>query len=454
MKKQNKNNHFNWDKLLERLKRKKVIPVIGCGLYLVEKQGKGEVLLYDYLAEKLAKEAGIKIPPGLTHKFSKVAFEYLKKNDRDVLELSEFLMDTVKNEKLIAANPLLKLARIKAFQLFFNTTYDDFLLKAIKTARNYPTKVLNYTKEEKQWAKIEDEDVESLTKSQCTCVYNIFGNFADSVNPAFTEKDILETLVDFQADMQTVPVSNLSHLLKNNSLLFMGCCYDDWLYRFFVRIAANREYEDEKRPQTYKFIGDDLLNNIKDPFYELPRFLENYQAEVYCGGKGRDFVDLLFEKLEKDYPAEIIPVTDFPGVAFISFKGINRPAAIKLAANLREDGINVWLDEREFDPGDNVDDTIIKAIGKCPVFIPLVSVESKTILGDNGKLKYHCQEWEWAFSSNKAGNHPKHIIPVIIDDTDWMYDKFQGLYFAKIPNGDRAADYDKLKNMLMEMRTQ
>lgn len=452
MKAQNKKNNFNWDKLLERIKRKRVIPIIGHGLYLVEKAGKGEVLLYDFLADKLAKEIKIKTPAGISHKFSKVAFEYLKKHDSDYVELSDFLIDIVKNEKLIAFNPLLKLARIKAFHLFINTTYDDFLFKTIKSTRNYTTKVLNYTRAEKKWAKLEDEDIESLKNCVCTFVYNIYGDLAECVNPAFTEKDILETIVDFLTDMQTEPITNLSYLLKNNSLLFMGCGCDDWLFRFFVRAIANEEYEDDKRPHKYKFIGDDLRNDRKDPFHELPRFLEQYQSEVYYAGGGRDFVDLLFKKMEKDYPDEIIPVTDFPETAFISFIGTNRPAAVKLASNLREDGINVWLDEREFEPGEEVDDKIIKAIDKCPVFIPLVSRESKNILAENGKLKYHCREWERAYSNKISAEKPVTIMPVIIDDIDWMYDKFAGLFFVNVPGGDRRGDYEKLKNRLLELQ--
>jgi hypothetical protein len=290
--------------------------------------------------------------------------------------------------------------------------------------------------------------------SQCTFIYNIFGNFIDSVNPALTEKDILETVVDFQKDMQTIPVCNLSHILENNSLLFMGCCYDDWLFRFLIRAIANEEYEDDRHPHKYKFIGDPLQNNIKDPFHDLPRFLEHYQSEIFYGGGGRDFVDLLFEKLEKDYPDEIIPVIDFPETAFISFEGTNRPIAVKLAAYLRQDGINVWLDENEFHPGDGVDDKIIKAIDKCPVFIPLISRETQKIQGPNGALKYHCREWERAYANKVAGKKPAAIMPVIIDDIDWMYEKFAGLYFVTIPGGDRVGDYDRLRKTLLELQTQ
>jgi hypothetical protein len=66
---------FKWNELLGRIKRKAIIPVIGHGLYWIQKEGKGEFLLYDYLAEKLIKEFNIDPPPGANHKFFKVTFE-------------------------------------------------------------------------------------------------------------------------------------------------------------------------------------------------------------------------------------------------------------------------------------------------------------------------------------------------------------------------------------------
>jgi hypothetical protein len=34
---------FNWDELLVRIESKKIIPVIGHGLYWIEKEGKGNI---------------------------------------------------------------------------------------------------------------------------------------------------------------------------------------------------------------------------------------------------------------------------------------------------------------------------------------------------------------------------------------------------------------------------
>ena len=449
-------SEFNWDELLDRIESKKIIPVIGHGLYWIETEGKGKVLLYDFLADKLAEEMGMSLPTDMSHKFSKAAFEFLKKNRNNYLRLSKFLKNIVKEEKLIEATPLRKLARIKAFKLFINTAYDDFLVNAIKTARDFPTKVLCYTLKEKKLNKLDRELFESMKESGCTLVYNIYGNFGKYLNidPSYTEKDILETIVELQKDMKAHPENNLFQELESKSLLFMGCGYDDWLFRFFVRTVANEPFQSPKNPNKFIFIGDNFGDNIKDPFNELPRFLKSYESEVYYSCDGKDFVDTLFKKMEKEFPDEIIPGTGFPVTTFISFHGDNRSAAERLASNLREDGIDVWLDEKEFEPGDEVDDTIIKAIKKCAAFIPLVSGESQNIQADNGTLKYHCQEWECACSLSESGNNPRTIIPVKIDNTDWMYYKFRNLYFISVTGGDRGEGYEKLKNKLLKLQKQ
>lgn len=452
MKNQNKKNNFNWEVLLDRIESRNIIPVIGRCLYLVEPGGKGEVYLYHYLADKLTEEIGIQPLPDSYHKFSKAAFQYLRKHHDDYLKLSTFLLNIMNREKLIASNPLLKLARIKAFNLFINTTYDALLLNALKTVRDHPIKERTYSLKRKKLSRLDDGLFESLERFETTLVYNIYGNLQENIDPAFTEKDMLETIVEFQGDMRANPDNNLFQALGERSLLFMGCGYEDWLFRFFVRTVSNEQFKCPKDPHTFKFIEDACLKDEKGNYNELAVFLENYQSEIYCSCGGKEFVDILFEKLAERCPHQIIPVTEFPRTAFISFEGTNRPAALRLASYLEADGIKVWVDDSEFKPGQEIDETIMKAISKCPAFIPLISRESQKIQADNGRLKYHCREWEIAYANMKSGEKGKTIIPVIIDESDWMYESFKSLNHVKIPGGNRTGEYEKLKDRLLELQ--
>lgn len=448
--------HFRWDELLKRIQRKNVIPVIGQGLYRIgsNDEPNNDISLYDFLAEKVAGSCGVTPNPEENHKFAKACLEFLKKN-KQYLILSEFLKKTMKEVHMAPENPLKKLACVKAFDIFITSAYDDFLADTIKTVRAVPTETFCYTIMEKHLYLMDSVLFKLLENSGCTMVYHMLGH-VKNMDPAYTEKDILETLLDFKKDMETNAQHSLFQKLKSSSFLFIGCGFDDWLFRFFIRSLSNGPYEFKAESQTRKFVGEDFATNKKDPFLELPRFLKDHHAEVFYTCGGNDFVDLLLKKLEKNKPDLIIQPWEFPAQVFISFEGKDRKAARQLAANLREDGIDVWQDERRLQPGDEVDETIIKAIDKCPVFLALISKHSQCIHTEKGKLKYHCREWERAYTNLKADDKNKQaaIIPVIIDKTDWLYDKFKNFFCVKVPGGKRTGDYNKLIRHLRELLKQ
>lgn len=140
------------------------------------------------------------------------------------------------------------------------------------------------------------------------------------------------------------------------------------------------------------------------------------------------------------------------GYVFISFAGEDRFAATQLAENLRTDGIDVWMDESSLMGGDKIDETLIKAINKCAVFIPLISENSKKILTSNENLRFHIREWQQAYTLKKSVNEDLLIIPVIIDWTSWIYEQFKDLAVLRIPEGRREGDYEKLMNQLRRSR--
>lgn len=444
-------DEFNWQELLWRITHKNVIPVIGHGLYRVdvESEGKREVLLYDYLAEQLAEAYGFTLNPEENHKFAKACLAFLRKGRFWVLK--KFLMETLERIRPVPSDSLRKLARIKGFNMFITTAYNDFLTDTLITVRSIPPEVFSFSLRQKWLSKLTHKLFEAVENSRCTLVYHIFGEMKKNIDPAFTEKDILETIISFGKDMAIEPRNILVRELEKSSLLFIGCSFDDWLYRLFIRTIATEPYHFQRVMPTSKYVVDNFDNMQRDPSNELPRFLKDYGTEVFHTNNCGNFVDLLFEKLETAYPGEIIQSFDFPNTAFISFEGSDRATAQRLAAHLREDGINVWLHEKDFKPGDRVNLTIKKIIDQCPVFIPLISENSRPIETQDGKLKYHIQEWEFASSRQIAGKDIT-IRPVKIDDTGWMYGPLKGVVCFKVPGGRRKGDYEKLKARLLEVQ--
>jgi hypothetical protein len=173
--------------------------------------------------------------------------------------------------------------------------------------------VLSYSIVEKNFDLIGSDLSERIQELQCTLVYHIFGRLGKNLKLAYTESDILETILELGKDMRMNPRNMIFQKFRNSSFLFMGCGYDDWLYRLFIRVVADNPFGFKRREQTVNFVADNFNGNKKDPFQELPRFLMGHGAEVFQSEDNIDFVDMLFNKLQLTYPEEIIPSRDFPG---------------------------------------------------------------------------------------------------------------------------------------------
>lgn len=446
------NDIFNWDKLLDHIfKYKKVIPIIGQGLYRVEIEGpsgKSRPLLYDYLADQVSEECGVTLRPGEPHMFAKACFAFLENNNYYSSKLSEFLEESLEGVRLVQPNALWKLARIKNFGLFINTTYDNFLAGAVKKVRKIPPEELFYTVGEKNRGRMSLEVFKCLESSKCTIVYQVFGNVSRNENPAFGEKDMLETIIELHKDMLSDKQGNkLFWKLKSSSPLFIGCGFNDWLFRFFIHIIADEPRQALKYKPFPKFVVDNFGSNVPGAAY-LREYLDNSEVEVFHSPDGSDFVDRLFNEIETKHPELIVSPSDFPGTAFISFEGKDREAARLLAENLEKDGIGVWLDEKNLEPGEKVDEIIFKDIKNCPAFIPLISENSRQIKTENGQVKYHIEEWLHAYACKESGERNIEIIPVNIDNTKWIYHKFKDLFYITVPGGERTQDYKKLLKRL------
>ncbi len=439
-------NDLKWRQLLDCIGMGNVIPVIGQGAYWILNDRGDKVLLYKHLAHKLAKEMKSTLSDGTNHTFSKMVFCFLQKTN-DYIGLKDFLSQHLDDLAPIPNGPLIKLAQIKPFSTFINTTYDHYLEAALNTVRSYPTKVFNHTHREKKTNRISQADIsdsEALKVPKCSLLLHLYGNLNKNFPPSYTENDILETIVKLIEDMAQDTSNIFLQTLESKSLLFIGCGYDDWLYRLFLRT-----FRDKTTGKIPIYVGD----NFKVfQHCELIHFLKEHDSHIFSCGPDTDFVEELYKRMQKDRSHLIIPPEEFKETVFISFHRDDRRIARRLATQLRNDKIRVWLDEKEFGPGDEVDQTIISAIRKCDAFIPLVSTNTKKFDNDSENLNYHIREWERAFMEFTAGNNPKTIIPVIIDDTKWMYSPFRNKFNLKLPGGKRGKPYEQLLNRLLEIQ--
>lgn len=304
---------FDWDKLLRRIKRKGVIPFIGHRLYNaeIETESKTNFLLYDYLAKQVAGYCKTRFNPEEIFNFPKACSLFLKEHDNDHFYLSTLLMEKIKGLRLDPGNPLWKLAMIRNFGMFIVTAYDNLLENTIKIVRKTATKTLSYAKGEKDLQLLDNELFKSIDSFDCSLIYHIFGNF-ENVKPAYAEKDVLETIMEFDKDMKVDTKNRFLQELENSYLLFMGFDYDDWLFRYLIYMISSIAYKMENFKM---LIGDDFKNknDQQDPFLQLLLFLEAHHTVEFYPFAGGNFVDLLFEKVAEAYPGEIIQPDEFPG---------------------------------------------------------------------------------------------------------------------------------------------
>lgn len=452
----NKSVDFCWDDLLHYIAMRNVIPVTGEGLYWVQhKEGNppGHFLLYPFLAKKFIEEMKLEPQPS-NETFAQAVFRYEEKfPHKDInMDVQKFLAQQLEALVPVPNQALWQLARIKTLGLFINTTYDNYLQRTLKQVRSHGVETIHYTLNRKWSTKPDAELFNKLEAGECSVVFNIYGNAAKSMAPAYTEKDILETIVSFQKDMEIDRRNLFFQTLERSNLLFMGCRYDDWLFRFFIRTMSNKPYLNQPKPNDRQFIGDDFASFRCG---DLQRFLKAHGTEVFISPGNVELPAALFGKIAANpgkYPDSIIPETEFPAPAFISFHGADRAAAESLVKHLQADGINVWLDKSDLPAGERVDERIAQAIAARPVFIALVSENTRQLQPETGNaVRYHIREWEWGYGQYCKNQNPKHIMPVVIDETAWMYDSFKPFTYLKIKGGERVGDYEKLRNRLMDI---
>jgi|SRR6516162_3471415 len=124
----------DWAVLLECVRRRKVIPVIGEELLQVEIDGK-TVSLYSWMAERLANV--LEVPAGDTPSLNDVACQYLAQSDANRNSIYTHLSIIVNEAKsrLRAPTGLRQLAEITDFNLFLTTTFDSLMESALNEIR-------------------------------------------------------------------------------------------------------------------------------------------------------------------------------------------------------------------------------------------------------------------------------------------------------------------------------
>ena len=439
---------YFWDDLIANLQEGvgKVIPVVGRDL-LVLPSDDGPTNLYDLLARVLAKELRAKdLPPNSSLSRIVGDFPKLRVPRQDGYLRLKNITERTLNRATIP-DPLRKLAKIKAFNLFISTTFDPLLEWALEEERGVPPTVVTYTLNQIQ-------DLPPNADSEQTIVYKLMGRLSSSASYAVTDGDILEFVHSLQSRELRPP--RLFDELKKSHLLLLGNRFPGWLVPSILRTAkSDRLWAPRERSE---FMAEPDLLRDKN----MVLFLENFswETKIFKVEKQNctDFVDTLYEKwceLEQCQTKVVTRSKDMaPGSIFVSYPRENRVEARRFQKALQDSGLDTWFDELKLDGGDEYVRKIQRNIRNCSLFLPLIS----KITEKRGEGFFR-KEWGWAIERLPAftGSDQTFIIPVSINDIDpecaQVPDEYRSRNWERAPEGKPSPEFlAKLKNLIRQAR--
>jgi hypothetical protein len=313
-------------------------------------------------------------------------------------------------ESDIDSSMITQLSLLKKFKLFITTSCDrklEDLLgdKAEALVRNHTVNTplqLNFSNNKQK-------------------IVYLFGRIRKEFEPdtsiSFSDVDQIECVYNLSlTNTKNSSIDNYSFLeyLKGKTLLFIGNNFQDWFIRFAIRILSNAPYNNIIR-KVY-IIND---SNRKLNFEEF--FFRRFEIQLVHDSPIQDFITNLCNVIHQD---EQVKLRFGNKQVFISYDRDDAQQATALYNQLRNRGVNAWLDTSDLGPGEHKEE-IRKYIQSThtAIFICLLSKTLMDKADADSYVKYH--EWKIAESRTNANKFMKErgdvieeftILPVAIDD--------------------------------------
>lgn len=435
---------FPWDAVLERLRHRSVVPVLGEGLLTVEVQGARRPF-FEMLAECVVRRQKLTMPAGRPS-LREVIVQMTREGMVSFLiaaALNAAYKELVTTVGAMAIpEPLRLIAEIDDFPLVVSTTIDDLLLRAFKE-HGRPAHAMAYTlsnRADRAWKAL---------REHAPVVVRIFGGLGSDF--ALTEADMLEYMRTLQAEGWP---EGLFDPQEWPNFLFLGTDFPDWLMRMFMRSLRMKSFgEDSSRLQALAGRRDD----------SLVWFLTSFSRDtVICEADAGDFIRELHLRWKADRSAraqaapadvEMAVAASIPeGVIFISYSRTDEDAASRLKERLDARKLRAWFDRSDIEPGGNWKARIQDGIRRCRLFLPVISRNSLQRTGG-----VFIDEWRSALDLKRQIKNRAFIVPLIIDDCgaedlarDEVARDFTGLNLLRAPRGE--LDDDNVERLIALIR--
>lgn len=432
-----------WEDLLNYIEERRVIPIVGPELCLVQTDA-GTENLYTWLARSLAARLNHPVDPNAPPPtLNDVVVRHLSGRGRRE-DLYARIRTIMRESTFAPPAALVKLAEISDFDLYLTTTFDSLLEDALNVARfagARSTDVVAYTP-----SKLVDLP-SSRDKLPRPLVYHLMGRLSASPTYVISDEDVLECVCALQTAHYTP--QKLFNELEQNHLLLIGGGFSDWLTRLFLRLAKRRRLSDPRD------VGEVLAYARAGDEPGLVFFLQQVSSRtrLFAGGAAA-FVDELHRRwmvrrgptaaaggsrpvAAIEEPGRFVPPSGEMAdrAIFISYAREDLAAVQQLKAGLDAAGLSAWFDLQQLDSGDDFARKIRGNIARCSYFIPVISATTQSRF--EGWFR---REWNWAVDRTEgmvAG--ARFILPVCIDDTPeksaLVPEQFLKAHWTRLPGG-------------------
>jgi hypothetical protein len=376
------------------------------------------VPLYRHLAPQLAKD--LDLPDSDRYQsINAVARDYLF-GGGERKELYIALGCILEELTIPPSQSLLDLASISDFELYICGTVDSLLARAIEITRPgfssdrgvirfHPAGNPNRSSRA-PLSGIAGSPCDVPTAFQGPLVYHILGDFNTVPDFAVWDEDYMEFIFGLIESRDTL--ENLFRLLSTRDLLLLGAPSDDWIVRFFLRVARGKRLSDLPRrgylADRHESLGDSMAFFI-DKAVKATRIIE---------GDPCAFVSELAARWAQMYGAscgaeEFLQrqPDDMPhGSVFLSYSREDVSIALRVAQALASGGVPVWMDKQRLKVGENYNRGLEHAVKfEASFFLSLISPATE---GDASR--YVHRERAWAAQKHVDGF--VFYLPLVIGD--------------------------------------
>jgi len=428
----------DWNQLLQYIRNKQVIPIVGPGLVTVVDEGE-ELPLTRWLAPRLAEHLELSETAKFTS-LNDVASAFLQGGGQSK-DLRAGIGLLLEENRFDPPQALLQLAQITDFNLFISTTFDELLGLAVERVRS------GFSRKEDVWVYDTNPSKKFPDLLPPSLLCYILGKHDTLIPFPVWDEDYLEYLCALSNQRHNEVLRGLFEQLNLRHLLLLGAPFRDWLVRFFIRVARGRRLSDPRQNETGEYLADQtnnigeptifFFNNVakatrviqEDPKVFVAELFERWQKKRDLSGSTQDFL----EQLANEIPH---------GAVFISYSRDDSEAATRLATRLNLGNIPVWLDKQRLHVGGNYERNLQHAVkAHASFFVSLISANTEA-----DATRYVHKERAWAAERYEEGFI--FYLPVVIDNTPDNDVKlepqcFKNIHRDRFVGGEPSEDFIK-----------